>query len=227
MDMDLTNYTIARKKADVEILSSDARASIAKMVLDRKKGNVVIANVMPVTAKIRALPIFHFAESLMDYDYMVSHFSTPIMLGWSPGYAPGAKELDKQGTWWQEWKTDADFFGDIKDKLLHGNLIYTHWAPPGPYVSNLTRPTILEKMFPITVEKIGAGTIQGRERIITLHSGEYSWGEKAKVKAYFYDGEGKKIEGELKTREENGTTFFTIQVPAGGAAVIERINDER
>jgi len=223
VDMDLTNYTIARKKADVEILSSGARASIAKMILDRKKGNVVIANVMPVTKQIRELPIMHFAESLMDYDFMVSHFSTPIMLGWSPGYASAAKELGKKGTWWEEWKTDADFFSDIKDKLQHGNLTFTHWAPPSPNVSNLTRPTILEHMFPITVTKIGAGMIAGKERIITLHSGEYSWGERAKAQAYFYDGEGKQIKGELKTRQKNGITFFTIKVPQNGAVVIERL----
>jgi hypothetical protein len=223
VDMDLTNYTIARKKADVEIISSDARADIVKMVLNRKKGNVVIANYMPVTKKIRELPIMHFKETLMDYGYMLSHFSTPIMLGWTPGYAPGAKAIGKPGTWWQEWKTDADFFADIKDKLQHGNLIYTYWAPPGQmYRSNLTRPTILEHMFPITVEKIGAGLVAGKERIITLHSGEYSWGEKARAKAYFYDGKGRETNGELKAREENGATIFTIEVPENGAAVIEK-----
>jgi hypothetical protein len=197
------------------------------MVLDRKKGNVVVANFMPVTAKIRALPIFHFTETIMDYGYMLSHFSTPIVLGWTPGYAPGAEQLGKQGTWWKEWKTDTDLFGDIKDKLQHGNLTYTYWAPPGQmYRSNLTRPTILEHMFPITVEKIGAGPIEGQERIITLHSGEYSWGGKAKAKAYFYDSTGKESDGELKTREENGATIFSIKVPENGAAVIERIKAE-
>lgn len=224
VDMDLTNYTIARKKADVELLSSDARASVVKMVLDRKKGNVVIANTMPVTQKIRALPIFHFTETIMDYGYMLSHFSTPIVLGWTPGYTPGAEQLGKAGTWWKEWKTDADFFGDIKDKLQYGNLTYTYWAPPGQmFRSNLTRPTILEHMFPITVTKIGAGTIEGRERIITLHSGEYSWDAKAQAKAYFYDAEGKEIKGELKSREAKGATIFTIEVPENGAAVIEKM----
>jgi hypothetical protein len=228
VNMDLTNYTIARKKADVELLSEDARADIVQMVLDRKKGNIVIANTMPVTAKIRALPIMHFTETIMDYGYMQSHFATPIVLGWTTGYSPGAEKLGKQGTWWKEWKTDADYFGDIKDKLQYGNITYTYWAPPGQmYRSNLTRPTILEHMFPITIEKIGAGLVAGKERIISLHSGEYSWGEKAKARAYFYDGEGKEIEGQLKTIEEKGLTTFLIEVPAGGAAVIERINDER
>lgn len=224
VDMDLTNYTIARKKADIEILSSDARADIAKMVLDRKKGNVVIANYMPVTEKIRALPIMHFKETLMDYGYMLSHFSTPIMLGWTPGYTPGAEKIGKQGVWWKEWETDADYFADVKDKLRYGNLTYTYWAPPGRmYRSNLTRPTILQHMFPITVEKIGAGLVAGKERIITLNSGEYSWGEKTKAKAYFYDSDGKEIEGELKMREEKDATIFTIEVPEGGAAVIEKM----
>jgi hypothetical protein len=224
VDMDLSNYTIARKKADVVKLSEDARAEIVQTILNHKKGNVVIANYMPIAAKVRALPIMHFKETLMDYGYMLSHFSTPIMLGWTPGYSPGAKSIGKQGTWWQEWKSDADFFADIKDKLQSGNLYYTYWAPPGRmYHTNLTRPTILETMFPITVTKIGAGIIEGKERIITLHSGEYSWGQKAKAKAYFYDGEGKQIEGALKSREENGATIFSIEVPAGGAAVIEKM----
>jgi hypothetical protein len=224
VDMNLTNYTITRKKADLCKLTEDARASIYKMVLDYKKGNVVVANCMPFASKVRALPVMHFMETTMDYGYVQSHFSTPIMLGWTPGYSPGAKAIGKTGTWWQDWKTDADYFDDIKDKLENGNLYFTYWAPPGQiYNSNLTHPTILEHMFPITVEKIGAGTIEGKERIITLHSGRYSWNDKANAKAYFYNSNGKEISGKMQTlKNASGLTAFEIEVPQGGAAVIEK-----
>jgi len=226
VDMDLTNFTIKRKKADLCKLSEDARAAIMKTILDYKKGNVIVANNMPVASKVRALPVMHFAETTMDYGYMLSHFSTPIMLGWTPGYSPGAKAIGKTGTWWQDWKTDADYFDDIKDKLESGNLYYTYWAPPGQmYNSNLTRPTILEHMFPITVQKIGAGIIEGKERIITLHSGKYSWGDNANAKAYFYNSDGKEISGKMQmVKNVSGVTTFDIEVPPGGAAVIENIS---
>lgn len=224
VDIDPRAFTIARKKAELTKLSEDARAELVQFILDFKPGNVVVANHPPVAAKLRGLPIYSFTETLADYGYVLSHFSTPIMLGWTKGYNDNARSIDKAGTWWEEWATDADYFQDIRDKLSCGNLYYTYWTPPGRMnESTVTRSTILSRMFPVTVEEIRAGSIKGPERIITLHSGTYSWGDDRPAMAWVYDAEGRESPGELATaRRDDGTLEFRIEVPPGGAAVIER-----
>lgn len=225
VDVDLTNYTIKRKKTDLAKLTEDARASLMKMVLDFKDGNVVVANGMPFVSRIRALPVMHFIETVTGYGYAQTQLATPIVLGWTNGYKLGALAAGKQGAWWKSWSSDADYFSDIREKIASGNLYFTYWAPPGQmYNSSLTHSTILAHMYPITITKIGSGTIMGHERIITLHSGTYSWGDKTAAKAYFYDDHGKEISGKLTSISAgNGIVSFKIEVPKGGAAVIEKL----
>ncbi|MEO7067521.1 MAG: hypothetical protein ABI114_11475 [Rhodanobacter sp.] len=225
VDVDLTNYTIRRKKSDLAKVSEDARAAIIQMVLSSKAGNVVVTNGIPLDSKGRALPVMHFIETAMNYGYAQTQLaSTPIVLGWTNGYRTDALRVGKKGTWWKGWSSDADYFADIREKIASGNLYFTYWAPPGQmYKSSLTRPTILAHMFPITITKLGSGTIVGQERIITLHSGTYSWGDKAAAKAYFYDGQGQEISGKMTVgNASGGPSTFGIEVPSGGAAIIER-----
>jgi hypothetical protein len=223
VDMAPATYTILRTKADLCKLTEDARADLVRTILDHKKGNAVVVNDMAVTRKIMELPIFHFTEVIADYGYVTSHMSTPIILGWSPGYAAGAKEIGKEGAWWKEWKTDKDYFEDIKDKLRSGCLYYTYWAPGGVWETALTHPSILSRMFPITVESIHAGWIQGKERIITLKPGRYTWNDPSSARAFFYDGDGKECEGRLKVVIQGALRFFEVEFPEGGAAVIEKV----
>jgi hypothetical protein len=221
VDMDMRTYTIARKKADLCMLSEDGRAAMVNMVLNHKKGNIVVANGMIAGSKIRALAIFHFNETIEDYGYVENHLSTPLVLGYTSGYQSGAESIGKRGTWWKEWKTDADYFQDIKDKLQSGCLYYTYAAPGGYYSTLLTRPTLLGWMFPITVEELHAGWIKGKERILTLYPGTYSWGDKSAVECHFYDAGGKECEGIVQTIPgPDGSNSFKIGFPQGGAAAI-------
>jgi hypothetical protein len=224
VDVNLSNYTIARKKSDLAILSEAARAALVKMVLDAKPGNVVVANGPGMVNDIRALPIMHLIESDMDYGYAQTALSTPIVLGWTTGYKAGAMRDQKSGTWWRQWNTDADFFADIREKIASGNLYYTYWAPPGQMeMSNLTHSTILSRMYPITVMRLAPGLIVGRERIIALHSGIYSWGDMSTAKAYFYDEDGREVKGKFSTvLSSPRVNSFHLDVPVNGAAVLVR-----
>jgi hypothetical protein len=223
VDMDMKTCTIQRKKADLAKLTEDARAEIVRMVLGYKKGNVVVVNDMGVVGKIRNLPIFHFTETVEDYGYCRTHFSTPICLGYTPGYQGDAKFIGKEGTWWQTWKTDKDYFEDIKDKLKCGLLYYTYVTPPGSETKNtLTHATILGRMFPFTVEEIHPGWIQGKERILTLRSGTYSWGDASEATCYMYDSEGQEPEVACNRVVKDNVACFEVQIPADGAAALVR-----
>ena len=52
------------------------------LVLNHKKGNIVVVNGMGITKKMAALPIYHFNETVEDYGYVENHLSTPIVLGY-------------------------------------------------------------------------------------------------------------------------------------------------
>lgn len=225
-DIDLETYTIKKKKALLRKITEDAARDIVKFILNYKKGDVVIANEPAIiTEKLKDLPVYYFSENIEDYAYTSIHLDpTPISLGWTPGYKEGAEYISKEGDWWKTWKTSKDFFEDIKDKIKHGNLYYIYVAPPGDYWKagqTLEYPTILSRMYPITIEEIGEGWIKGKERIITLNSGEYTFGDKSLVDVYFYDKNGKETtEGKVEVIKRERENLFKIEIPEGGAAVI-------
>ena len=169
------NYTIARCKTELSHLTAPARAAVAKAILSRSAESMVVVNDMGVADAIRELPIHHFLEAVYDTGYTQAHFSTPLALGYSPGYKAGLVEIGKAGTWWQTWNSDRDVFEDVKDKLKSGVLYYAYDLPE----YNLTTTTgngILSFMFPITPRELYEGCVVGDERVITLHNGSYSFG---------------------------------------------------
>jgi hypothetical protein len=151
-----------------------------KSILAYSPDSMVFVNDMGVADEIRALPIHHFLEGIFDSGYTQSHFTTPLILGYSPGYKAGLIEDKKRGwnttdAWWKTWDSDADVFEDVKDKLRSGCLYYAYDLPE----INLTLTTgqgILSWMFPITPRELYGGTIVGDERVITMHNGSYSFG---------------------------------------------------
>ena len=95
------NFTIARCKTELSHLTAPARAAVVKAILSRSAESMVVVNDMGVADAIRELPIHHFLEAVYDVGYTQAHFSTPMALGYSPGYKSGVVEIGKEGTWWQ------------------------------------------------------------------------------------------------------------------------------
>ena len=205
VDIDPETKTIIRKKADLCLLSEDARLSLVNLILS--KGGIVYANNVAATEKFQKVKIYRFIEAGDPMRYSQVHLSTPIILGWYKGYKPTRR-----------WETEADLFDDIKMKLSKGCL-YAYYATP-----RLHYPMgIMHHMYPITPMELHAGWIKGKERIITLNSGNYGWGDKSEVKCFFYDKTGKECKGKIniiRTKKEN---IFQVEVPEGGAVVLERV----
>ena len=107
--VDLTaNFTIARKKADLCLWTAQARAQLINDIISRSSqppllGPSIVVNDMGVADAVRALPIHHFLEAVLPQGYSQTHLSTPIVLGWTPGYSVGSAEDDKSGNWWKNW----------------------------------------------------------------------------------------------------------------------------
>lgn len=75
-------------------------------------------------------------------------------------------------------------YRDILTKLEYGSLYF--W-----YRYKMDHKTLVEHMYPITIQSIHAGVIRGEERIITRKSGIYGWhGDPSLHIVYLYDACG-------------------------------------
>jgi hypothetical protein len=213
VDLFSENYTINRCKCDLQHVSAPARATLVKSILSRSQDSVVVANDMGVADEIRALPIHHFLEAIADYGYTTSHFSSAMVLGYSPGYKAGAVEIGKPGIWWSTWDGDADWFDDMKDKLRSGVVYFAYSPPP-----NVTQPSLFGRMFPITISEIYNGTIIGTERILTLHSGRFSFGDASATSAEGLCFNGKGVpQLPVAALPVSTDATVTVTVPPDGA----------
>jgi len=84
------------------------------------------------------------------------------------------------------------------------------------------RTDAIAHFFPITILEIHAGWVKGKERIVTMKSGTYSWEDKpVKARIYPYDSNGTALQPIEKTSPRGE---FKVQVPEGGLCIIERID---
>jgi hypothetical protein len=82
---------------------------------------------------------------------------------------------------------------------------------------------IVARMFPFTPEYIQAGTLRGRERIVTTRSGLHGWSSgTGPVKLFRYDANGKEHEAAWKVEEKDGSVLVWVELGPREAAVIER-----
>ena len=82
----------------------------------------------------------------------------------------------------------------------------------------------IRKSFPLTAQEIHAGWLQGKERIITMVPGVYSWHESARVKIYEFGADGRLA----ATREAaSASGAFDIKIPPDGLVIVERIASDK
>jgi hypothetical protein len=82
---------------------------------------------------------------------------------------------------------------------------------------------IVARMFPFTPEYIQAGTLRGRERIVTTRSGLHGWtAATGALKLYRYDASGKEHDAAWNVEEKDGGIFVQVELGPREAAVIER-----
>ena len=217
VDMDLKTWKIARKKADLAVLSSDAAVELNKLIVSR--GGKMFFNGTPTTRK--QMSILPTSDSFTESSYrqlpITQHVSHPVNLGYYPGYQHRK----------DAWKTPKDLYENVMDNLEFGCLTYVYWL-----VSKLpTAPTIYARMFPITIKNIYAGCVEGEERIVTRRSGKYSFGNATEPEIYIYNKEGVESAATAeyaKCESIDGKVVITLTLPEGFSAVLEKqtsVND--
>lgn len=83
---------------------------------------------------------------------------------------------------------------------------------------------ISKYVFPFTPIELHHGYLLGRERIITIHSGNYGWpGKRCLVQVHHFDAQGKRTGRSFPTAVTSLEARTQIQLPEGEAAILERL----
>ena len=196
-DIDPETKTLKRKKGSVLLLSQPALVAFVEKM--QRKGAVVIANNTVVTRTIGRLPIITDREISEGPDVHLSQ--TPITMGNMP-----------------KIKTPLDVYRDVRRKLTWGNL-YMYYGE-----RELDHPSVPQRMYPITVDEIRAGTVRGKERLVTMHSGVYGWpGSDDLHVVYLYDGRGYPAPHSLFCTVDGQGVRTGLELGDDQTAVVKRI----
>ena len=197
-EIDLATKTIKRKMASVLLLSQPSMVEFSRKIRD--KGGVVIANNSVITRTITGEKYLYHDQEIHSGPYL--HL------------APTASALSNSPA----LKTERDLYLDVLDKLQWGMLYLYFWQ------GQITRPTLPTKQFPLTFQTIHAGTIVGKERIVTMNSGVYGWpGDRDLHVVWFCDDRGEFVPNRFMTTADKGGVRTELRFSKNESAVIERI----
>ncbi len=192
------NGAVMRLKSDNAFTSESCQLRMVNEPLSR--GKVFLGNGGNALRSVGSLPIHRFIEGGNGHGTMASgHLSAvPLVLG-------------NMG----DTTTRAGVFESVRQCLEIG-CIYS------PVAVNLLlegSDNFVCKLYPITIRKIYAGTVIGRERLITSRSGTFNWpGQSAKIRLYTYNAGGDLTSAEVV---DAPGPDFTIEVLDGGLVIAE------
>lgn len=111
-------------------------------------------------------------------------------------------------------KSTAGVMAAVREALLAG-CVYspfstTHFHLQGP-------DNFVCKLYPLTIHRLGPGTIWGKERLITCISGEYTLPPEAFApRLFIYDKKGERVDAPAPQGNR-----LTLDVPEGGLVIVE------
>ncbi|HCU35691.1 MAG TPA: hypothetical protein DGT21_09595 [Armatimonadetes bacterium] len=195
-DIDPQTGAVVLRYVDAGLAGADARAALINYVLER--GGVFVGNSYASVKQTQSLGAFRFSESEYNFDPLAigegekpplfyrmtgSHLGSPIGLGYRPD------RLGQAGT---------DSYARVMMKtiityLRHGALTYhyqTEIPETGPGAGEYGP---FNHMFPMTIERIGEGFVEGRERVVTAVSGTFHRAGERRPEVLMFDVTGRAI----------------------------------
>ena len=205
VEIDPGTKTIRKKLGVKSLLGREALIAYIRKI--NAKGGLVVINHMNVVPRSFAREKAIYCAETNDGDYRCAslHLSPTVM---------GLANPDK-------FRSVQAIYDDIRGKLSWGALyIYYWWGG----ASHLTHKMITTEMYPITVTDIRSGTITGRERIITLHSGVYGWRDDRSLHcAVLADARGRLVPGSFLTTVDRSGVRTQIDLNQNETVVLKRI----
>ena len=114
-------------------------------------------------------------------------------------------------------KTRRGVFESVK-KCLEAGCVY---SPPGVNLLLDGPDNFVCKLYPLTVQEIGPGTVIGKERLITTVSGSFRWTGPARL--FRYDSNGQPLQQLAPQLEKSG--HIDVQVPVRGLVIVEALGE--
>jgi len=115
-------------------------------------------------------------------------------------------------------QNERDCYRDMLRKLDYGALYFWYGNP------RATRKTLVEHMYPITFEAIHAGTVSGKERIVTRKSGVYGWhGDRSQHIVRLYDARGALTRSNFTTTVDRNSVRTDVRLERDQAAVVVKV----
>jgi hypothetical protein len=197
VELDPETHAIKRKVGSVLLLSQPSLVEFAQRM--HAKGAVVVANGTTMTRTIGELPLIVDQECSSGPNVHLAQ--TPCALG-NPGVI----------------RSEIDVYRDALDKLKWG-VLYFYYGE-----GSLSYPSLPREMYPITVESIHSGTVRGRERIVTLHSGVYGWpGSRELHQAYRFNALGLQVPAEFVSTADADGVRTEVRLDRDESAVLKRL----
>ncbi len=203
--LDANTKTIAGKYGRIASIGKDALIEYVNRV-NAKGGRVWINHMFTVPRSFARLNAYWAAET-NDGDHRCA----------SLHLSPAPHGLAKP----TQIKTAQMIYDDIRGKLSYGAL-YTYYWMHG--ASQLTYPLITTDMYPITIEELHAGSIKGKERIITLNSGVYGWPQDSHLhQVRLYDERGRNTVNSFFSTLDKAGLRTRLDLTEGQTAVVVRL----
>lgn len=204
--IDPTSKLVERQKAHVTFLALPVLKAVAQKFIDADCA--FLTNGRPGPISFVKMPVLSSNETSSGNENTIPRLhlgSTVTPLG-NPGAVKNAEDL----------------YADILSKLDWGALYF--WHGERQY---LTEPTIVSNMYPITFQSIHAGTVRGRERIVTKNSGIYGWhGDRSLHMVYSYNKRGRLQLNEHLTSVVSGEVRTELTLRENESAVIAKLSIE-
>ena len=117
--------------------------------------------------------------------------------------------------------TAQGVYDEVRAKLAWGAMYAYFWMYGA---QQLTHPLITSEMYPLTVQSIHAGCLQGRERIITMNSGVYGWtGDRRLHLVRLFDARGRMTSHRLLSTTDAGGTRTQVDLVTGQTAIVVKL----
>lgn len=198
---DNTTWAAGERLAFIPLLSAEYQAEQARRVLDA--GKVLVGNSQPETETMTKLHFPRFVEAWHPSKLADAHLYCPVGLG-SP----------------DRIQTEADIAKNIREHLQWGGLWYYYlvWNKV-----HLTHASPAARLFPFTPIELHEGYLIGEERILTVRSGLFGWGDGSERRVYVYDEKGVEQPAFVAPRVEvDGKVYTELRLPGGWMGVVER-----
>ncbi|MBU0610029.1 MAG: hypothetical protein KKI08_19240, partial [Armatimonadetes bacterium] len=206
VELDPATHMITRKYGLVVSLGKEVLSDYVRRV-NAKGGRVWINHGMPAPRSFIPLEAYWACET-MDGNQRIA--AAHLVPGAPHALHTPGKPFTAQGV-----------YDEVRAKLAWGAMYAYFWMYGA---QQLNHPLITSEMYPMTVESIHAGCIQGRERIITMNAGVYGWaGDRHLHLVRLFDARGRMTSHQFLSTADAGGTRTQVDLATGQTAIVIKL----